>query len=179
MFTFTEIDLIKQGLERLTIDSSENGYWPEEKESLLAKIQAMVSRETLFSIAPCVRPSSDARKKNDVGGFTTVPVTSADRMKVFESERELARDLIQIARDGWKAGRREAVLVSVPHSGLVEPLVRTLSTALHQFILTKISITRGSLEFESGLIVRVVSSPLGSRGMSIDWAFFYNEVSGF
>jgi hypothetical protein len=135
-------------------------------EAILRKIDEMVGHQTFQSIAPCVR-----QKQGKIGEV------SSDRMRVFETERELAMGIRGIA----ERGECYVVVVSVPTLGLVEPVISLLRKTLAPYELTSVILRRGLLQTASGLCVYVLNSASESFccGMSIDWVFFYNEVAGF
>lgn len=161
MFTMTEWGVIRRALTGETVLEGED----VRAEAILRKIDEMVGHRTFQSIAPCMRP------KQKIGEVST------DRMRVFETERELAIGMRVIA----ELGECCDVVVSVPNRGLVEPVVSLLTRTLEPYDLTSVILRRGLLQTASGLRVYVLNSASESFccGMSIDWVFFYNEVAGF
>lgn len=166
MFNFKEIKVIYDALRPISQSSV-------DALRVIQKMHGMVSSTTWESIAPCVRPYSP--NKPDDTDFR-------ERIVVFESERELLRLLEEVA---WKKEKDDAghqfVIVCVPNPGLADRIGKEIWRYLgRQFEPARYQLERRNIELRNGLHIHVVTAHGHDMcGLSVEWAFLYNEVSGF
>lgn len=156
MFTFKEIGIIVAALQANSA---------EPQKEVLKKIDRMVQRRTLEAVIPQIKQPKETDKWHP-----------SDRAKVFETQRELVSEIREIAKGG-----KSEVLVCVPNRGLKDILTETVGESLIPLGLQRKYCRGGSIVCENEFKVHVVdmNREEAVRGRPVDWAFFYNEVSGF
>ena len=163
MFNFKEIQTIHDALQNYPIALN--------RTDIIKKIFSMVSQTTWESVAPCVR-AFNPNKPGDTD--------FRERIVVFESERELLRLLEEVAMKKESDAGHQFVVVHVPSPGLAERIGEEIWRYIgSRFEPRHYYLDRNKIELRNGLHIDVEHKGNYGMGITYEWAFLYNEVSGF